>query len=294
METVETCPICASTAHAFAFHATDNTVTHEQFSVQRCINCSFLFTSPRPTQASIGAYYLSENYISHVETARGLQDRMYHLVRKRALKGKHRLIAKYAPTGSVLDVGCGTGDFLAYMADHKYTVQGVEVSSDARNVATKKRLEVSADLETIPNGGNVNIITLWHVLEHVPYPHATLRQLNAKCASGGLLLIAVPDHESWDSQHYGADWAAWDVPRHLSHFRQQDVHNLLKQTGFQLLETKPMWFDAPYVSMLSERNKGKGNMVSMLKGWMIGLWSNSISLISDRPTSSTLYVARKV
>ena len=293
METIDSCPLCAGKEVSFAFHAVDNTVTHEQFSVHLCKNCSFLFTSPRPEQGAIGAYYLSNNYISHAETAHGLKERVYHFVRKRALKGKYKLMTRYAPRGTLLDVGCGTGDFLAYMAEQNYTVQGVEVSSDARNIAIKKNLRVSAQLDTLPDGDIFNIITLWHVLEHVPSPLDTLLQLHARCANGGLLLIAVPDHESWDAQHYGANWAAWDVPRHLSHFRRQDVQNLLKQTGFELLETKSMWFDAPYVSMLSELNKGHGNMVSMLKGWTIGLWSNITSLISGRPTSSTLYVARK-
>lgn len=293
METVANCPLCASKELSFAFHAVDNTVTHEQFSVHLCANCSFLFTSPRPEQDSIGAYYLSNNYISHTETAQGLQDRVYHFVRKRALKGKYKLVARYAPGGALLDVGCGTGDFLAYMAEHNYAVQGVEVSSDARKITAKKNLRVAAHLDTLPDNGTFNIITLWHVLEHVPSPRATLLQLHTRCATGALLVIAVPDNESWDAQHYGANWAAWDVPRHLSHFSRQDVKNLLKQTGFELLNIKPMWFDAPYVSMLSEQNNGHGKLVSMLKGWTIGLWSNIISLISDRPTSSTLYVARK-
>lgn len=294
METVANCPVCASEKHQLAFKAKDQTVGNEQFSVQRCSECGFLFTSPRPDQSRIGAYYISDNYISHIENAQGFKDRIYHWVRKRAIQGKHKLIAKYQPTGKLLDVGCGTGDFLAYMAEQNYAAQGVEVSGDARKIATSKGLQLTAELGGIPAQAQFNAITLWHVLEHVPNPRATLNDLNARCASGGVLIIAVPDNESRDAQHYGPSWAAWDVPRHLSHFRRRDVENLLKQTGFQLLEIKPMWLDAPYVSMLSEQHTGAGNLLSMVKGWTIGVWSNAIAASSKRPTSSSLFVARKL
>ena len=294
METVVKCPVCASQKHILAFKAEDHTVSNQQFSVQRCADCGFLFTSPRPEPSKIGTYYVSDNYISHVEAANGFKDHVYHWVRKRAIQGKHKLIAKYHATGKLLDVGCGTGDFLAFMAKQHFDAQGVEVSTEARKIATAKGLPVFPDLESVSALAQFNAITLWHVLEHVPDPQTTLHQLNARCAPGGVLVIAVPDNESRDAQHYGRNWAAWDVPRHLSHFRRKDVENLLKQTGFQLLEIKSMWFDAPYVSMLSEQHNGTGNLLSVIKGWTVGLWSNTIAALSNQPTSSSLFVARKL
>ena len=113
-------------------------------------------------------------------------------------------------------------------------------------------------------------------------------------ANKGVLIIAVPDRSSWDAQHYGPHWAAWDVPRHLSHFRQKDIHTLLLEHGFTLLETKRMWMDAYYIAMLSEQYKGLGKLSSLIKGFAMGKWSNFLSLINGRPTSSTLYIAKKL
>jgi len=293
METVDHCPVCGSPNSSVALTAEDHTVSHTVFSIRRCADCGFQFTSPRPKQDRIGEYYLSENYISHAEKPTGPKDRIYHWVRKRAIRNKHKLIARFQPAGMALDVGCGTGNFLAYLATKGYSAQGVEVSPEARKIAASKGVPVFPQLTDIPAVAQFNVISLWHVLEHVADPRETLNQLFEKCSKGGLLVIAVPDNESWDCQHYGPKWAAWDVPRHLSHFRQQDVHKLLKEAGFEPLETKPMWFDAPYVSMLSEQYLGAGPVGSMVKGAAWGLWSNMVSLVSNSPSSSSLFLAKK-
>lgn len=293
METVDQCPICQSKISTVALTAIDHTVSQERFDIRKCDGCGFHFTSPRPDRENIGKYYLSEDYISHAANATSLKDRIYHTVRRRAIKGKHKLIADHHSAGSVLDVGCGTGDFLAYLKNQGYATQGVEVSAPARSLAEAKGLSVAERLEAIPTDAQFQVITLWHVLEHVPNPKHTLDQLHARCADDALLVIAVPDHDSWDCTHYGAKWAAWDVPRHLSHFRREDMMRLFQKTGFELIETKKMWYDAPYVSMLSEQYRGSGSLGSLIKGTLFGTWSNMTTLTSGRPTSSSLYLARK-
>ncbi len=293
METTPQCNVCQGTDWTTALTAVDHTVSNESFTIQRCNACSFQFTSPRPTPDSIGKYYLSTNYISHAESAHGLKDHIYHIIRKHTIHRKHKLIAKYHPQGSLLDVGCGTGDFLAHLRTQGYKVQGVELSSDARRIASNKGLTVYTSLNDLPNNNQFDNITLWHVLEHVPDPKETLKQLFALAMPGATLAIAVPDRESWDCQHYGPIWAAWDVPRHLFHFRRRDMKRLLMESGFELIQIKHMWFDAPYVSMLSEQYKGANPVGAILKGTAIGLWSNIVALLSNRPTSSSLFLAQK-
>ena len=293
METVEICPVCRSTTSTVALTATDHTVSQEYFDIRKCDGCGFHFTSPRPEQNSIGKYYLSENYISHVAKATSLKDRIYHRVRRRAIRHKHKLISGYHSSGAVLDVGCGTGDFLAFLQEKGYSAAGVEVSPNARTLAEAKGLKVADKLNDIPAQAQFQVITLWHVLEHVPDPRHTLEQLYARCTEDALLVIAVPDHDSWDCKHYGVKWAAWDVPRHLSHFRRADMKRLLQETGFEPIATKHMWFDAPYVSMLSEQYRGAGPEGSLLKGALFGLWSNVVAWTFGRPTSSSLYLARR-
>jgi 2-polyprenyl-3-methyl-5-hydroxy-6-metoxy-1,4-benzoquinol methylase len=293
MEQVANCPVCESPDIRASFFAEDHTVSHESFTIQRCVACGFQFTSPRPRQDEIATYYQSENYISHVEKAHGFKDRIYHAVRNRAIRSKYKLIAQYQPQGRALDVGCGTGDFLAYLHARGYAAKGVEVSPAARNIAAAKGVAVHASLDDLPRTSAFEVITLWHVLEHVADPRLTLDQLHDLLMPGGLLVVAVPDNESWDCRYYGERWAAWDVPRHLSHFRRKDLRRLIASARLELASIRKMWFDAPYVAMLSEQYRGNGPILSFLKGACLGTWSNMISLVGGRPTSSSLFVIRK-
>jgi 2-polyprenyl-3-methyl-5-hydroxy-6-metoxy-1,4-benzoquinol methylase len=293
-ETLEQCPICGGRAFTPSLAPTDHTVSKKQFQLTDCTACGARFTNPRPTPAEIGKYYASEDYISHTNTSRGLQDRIYQWVRKRAIRNKHQLIAQHHPQGSILDVGCGTGEFLGFLKSKGYQTQGVEPSLTAREQAIRNHaLEIMPELDQVAAHEQFNVITLWHVLEHVHDVRETLRKLHARLQTGGSLVIAVPDRDSWDAGFYGKDWAAYDVPRHLSHFRRRDMHRLLREQGFIVQRTKGMWFDAPYVCMLSEKHKGAGPLRALGIGALVGAVSNLVAALTPRPTSSSLYVASK-
>jgi hypothetical protein len=154
-------------------------------------------------------------------------------------------------------------------------------------------IEVLPVIDAVPAHEQFHVITMWHVLEHVPDPRRTLKKLYSLLADRSFLIIAVPDHESWDAQHYGKDWAAYDVPRHLLHFRRQDIRTLLQEHGFTLLKVRSMWMDALYIAMLSQRYRGSGAVMALVLGGLLGSWSNLVALLGDRPTSSTLYIAQK-
>lgn len=259
-----------------------------------CAECGFRFTNPRPAQNDRGRYYQGVAYISHSNAAVSLQDKLYQLTRRLTLRWKFTIIHKLQPHGKVLDVGCGTGEFLAYLMSRGYLVQGVEPSLSAREQAIAKHaFSTLPALEQIPAHEQFQVVTLWHVLEHLPDLRTTFKRLFALLADRGLLVIAVPDRGSWDAQHYGSDWAAWDVPRHFSHFRQEDLHLLLREHGFELVKTHRMWMDAPYICMLSESYRGASKPWALVKGGVLGVWSNLHSAFTGRPTSSSLYIARK-
>lgn len=293
LEEVGSCLLCGASSSVPDLQVTDHTVSKDVFSIQRCPSCGFRYTSPRPDQDHIGTYYLSADYVSHAAEAVHFRDRIYRWVRRFAIRQKHQLIAQHQPHGVALDMGCGTGDFPAYLARHGYTAYGVEVSDQARRIARAKGLPVAASLAALSAELRFDLITLWHVLEHVEDPRTVLSELHDKAQPGALLVIAVPDSESWDCAHYGADWAAWDVPRHFWHFRRSDLHRLLRETGFELLDTRRMWFDAFYVGMLSEQYRGAGPLRSLITGGFTGLWSNAVAFFGKRPTSSSLFIARK-
>ncbi|MEZ4757649.1 MAG: methyltransferase domain-containing protein [Flavobacteriales bacterium] len=293
-ETLPHCPICRSTTFRPGVTIKDHSITQESFQVVACSSCGFTFTNPRPLANELDRYYASDDYISHSNRSRGLKEHLYQLARRRAIRGKHNLIARYHPNGRVLDIGCGTGQFLAYLASRGYLVQGVEPSTTAREQAIREHaLAVVPAITGIIAQENFQVATLWHVLEHVPDLRATFKRLYALLAKGGLLVIAVPDRESWDATHYGTDWAAWDVPRHLSHFRRDDLKTLLREHGFELLEIRRMWLDAYYIALLSEGYRGRSALLAFPLAVLKGTWSNLLALLGSRPTSSSLYVARK-
>lgn len=294
METLPNCPICASPDLAPEGEVKDHHLSQEVFRLTSCSACGFLFTNPRPKQDEIGRYYASENYISHSHTATSLSDRLYRFARSLALRKKHRLVALYKPQGRLLDVGCGTGSFLGYMKGRGYDVAGVEPSQKARAIAEQASPgRTFSTMAEVDRRSPFEVVTLWHVLEHLPDLPSAFREFNSLLRSGGELFIAVPDRTSWDRSHYGALWAALDVPRHLSHFRPKDIETLMEQHGFKLVSTRRMWFDAPYICMLCERYRGRGPVVSLVLGIIKGTWSNLVAIATGRSTSSTLFIGRK-
>lgn len=264
------CPVCQGKNIAFKLKAEDYTVSHQLFEIWQCSQCNARFTQGIPSPDAIGQYYQSEDYISHTETKSGLINRMYHSVRKITLRSKQNWVKSSVGLkhGSILDVGCGTGSFLSYMKQIGWDITGLEPDAGARQVAKQLyQLDIQPidELFTLP-AASFDVITLWHVLEHVHGLHAYMEQLHRLLKPGGSLLIAVPNYTSLDAAHYGKYWAAYDVPRHLYHFSPQSMQWLLEKHHFKLHKKHPMVFDSFYVSLLSEKYKsGKSRLLS--GGW---------------------------
>ncbi|MBV6404084.1 MAG: Ubiquinone biosynthesis O-methyltransferase [Flavobacteriales bacterium] len=293
-DTLVRCPLCTGTDLPVTLEVKDHSISHEHFTLVDCRACGFRFTNPRPAPQHLGRYYESASYISHSNSHHSLTDRLYQLARRWALSRKHALVARFRSNGRVLDVGCGTGEFLGYLKRKGYLVTGVEPSLKAREQAIANHaIQVYPDLDQVPGSEQLHIATLWHVLEHVPDLRSTLKRLFALLAKDGLLVIAVPDRESWDAAYYGTDWAAYDVPRHLSHFRRRDLQRLVAEHGFEPVAVRRLWLDAPYIALLSERYRGRGTAGALLRGLAIGTWSNLVSAFSDKPTSSSLFLFKK-
>jgi SAM-dependent methyltransferase len=190
--------------------------------------------------------------------------------------------------GCLLDYGAGTGDFLSEAKQIGWQVYGIEPNDGARNLAGKKGIDLVAERSELGTK-KFEVITLWHVLEHIHDLDSTLDYLYDHLADSGLLVIAVPNYRSWDAQHYGSDWAAYDVPRHLWHFSKNSMEVLFKD-GLELIDIRPMKLDAFYVSLLSERYR-KNKF-----GWPAAIWSGIRSNSYGRrhhEYSSHIYCYRK-
>lgn len=291
----DSCPNCRSKDINYVISTKDYTVSSEQFEIWECKNCTLRFTQNVPDNVAIGKYYQSEKYISHSDTSTGLINNLYHRVRKHTLIQKRNLIegATGKKSGNILDVGAGTGAFLHTMKLSNWNTTGIEPDETAREKA-KELYGIS--LENPDNFSNFSpenfeVITLWHVLEHVHDLHQYIFQLKKLLAPDGKIFIAVPNYTSADAKIYREFWAAYDVPRHLYHFSPKSMKDLLNSYGLKVDAIRPMWYDSVYVSMLSEQYKtGKSHP---LKAFINGCYSNLLTFFDKRKCSSVIYIVSK-
>lgn len=285
------CPICKNKTLQFLTRCTDFTVSHETFEIHQCTNCTLGITTPRPNTNKLGQYYQSEGYVSHSGKTSGGIGSIYKLARKFTLNWKRSTIQKLKKEGSILDFGCGTGEFLHAMQNSGWSITGVEPSDLARSKAVNLTKQHIHNTLEVPN--YFDVITAWHVVEHVPDLAETVLKLKSCLKKDGILFIAVPNFQSPDGNSYKENWAGFDVPRHLWHFSKKSMNALLESAGLKLIDTLPMKLDSYYVSLLSEKykNNNKFSITCLVKAFFEGLRSN-LSAKRDTNHSSLIYIAK--
>ncbi len=292
---VEVCPVCGKTDFVDFIECVDFYASQEKYSLQKCVSCGFVFTQLFPSENEIGRYYEVQDYVSHTDTKKGIVNYIYHYARGYMLNRKAELVKKESgiSTGRLLDYGCGTGYFLNSVTNSGWSAIGLEKSSQARSLAVSKfSLDVfdPAKIETLAKN-SFDVITLWHVMEHIENLNEMLVRFNALLKPGGKLIVAVPNCKSYDAMHYHEYWAAYDVPRHLWHFDIETVKCLMQKNGFELMKTMPMPLDAFYISMLSEKYK-KGSL-AFVRGMLVGAVAFLSALGDKSKSSSIIYVLKK-
>jgi len=278
----------------------DHSVSGEEFELIQNSEYGFLETAPQPSSDKLPDYYESEDYISHTDSQRNLFEKAYHLVRQISLKKKLNLINSFSfgqaqcntsKEKNLLDIGCGTGGFLQTAKQNNWIVSGIEPNEKAREIANKKTSNSVFKTEQLLKfeSNSFDVITLWHVLEHLPNLEHHISIFKRLLKPNGTLIIAVPNYKSYDAKHYKQFWAAYDVPRHLWHFNKASISKLVSKQSFKVEKVKPMCFDSFYVSMLSE--KYKSGKMNPIKGFCIGLLSN-LKSISTKEASSLIYIIK--
>jgi len=293
MEHLQKCPLCDKVNLIEYIQCKDHLLSQNIFTIQKCQSCGFLFTNPRPDINEIKSYYKSDQYISHSNTRKGLINKIYHLVRSRNHVVKYELIRQYKNAGKILDVGCATGEFLAFMQKKGWDSQGVEPDPNARQYAQKQyNLKIIPEEKfiNIPDG-MFDVVTLWHVLEHVHDLDQRMKELYRVLKNDGLLIIAVPNSKSFDAGFFGTFWAGYDLPRHLYHFNKELIDLLCDKHHFQINDIIPMKYDAYYISLLSERYKTQKN--NYIKAFIRGMRSNIQARKNDNNYSSLIFTLKK-
>jgi 2-polyprenyl-3-methyl-5-hydroxy-6-metoxy-1,4-benzoquinol methylase len=289
------CPVCGGSNITNHKVVLDHSVSHESFVITICDSCQFQFTNPRPTEEEIGKYYQSEDYISHNDKGNSPVNLVYKLARNFAIKSKNQLINSISKNakGRILDFGCGTGTFLTAMKKDGWTIEGVETNIKARQIAeeaTKQDIYKNLSSLNIKNK-KFNVITLWHVLEHIHQLNDTIATLKSLLKEKGVIIIAVPNISSYDQNLYQEKWAAYDVPRHLYHFNTDSMKTLMLKHGLKVKKVYPMKLDAYYISLLSEKYKTDKN--KYIKALLNGYRSNTYASNNDNNYSSLIFKIKK-
>lgn len=271
---MNTCPWCCTPSEKPYLKVEDYFLTHEQFDLIECEHCHLLFTVPRPAPDQIGAYYQSEEYYSHQENTKGFIPKVYEMVKSVNIKNKLHIALKQSKDASVLDIGCGVGDFLWHAQKRGCKVTGIEPSDDAKAIAEKRLgfrpLDPSQSQE-LPSA-SFDVITMWHVLEHVDDLKSQISELSRLLKPGGRLVLALPNFKSYDAVYYKDKWAAWDVPRHLNHFCKDSIKAIFSETDLEITEIQRLKWDSYYISFLSE--KYLNHSIPLIRGVLRGFRSN--------------------
>ncbi|WP_284651030.1 class I SAM-dependent methyltransferase [Flavobacterium terrisoli] len=266
----------------------DYSVSKEIFELHHNPEYDLLITFPKPSLEKLPSYYESDDYISHTDGKRSLFERAYHLIKGIALKNKLKLINAQSPNGKLLDIGAGTGDFLVVAKKDGWNITGIEPNAKAKGIAINKGVTFAESLAELENN-SFDVITMWHVLEHVPNLDEYISELKRLIKPSGTIVIAVPNFKSFDANYYGKYWAAFDVPRHIWHFSKTTIEKLFSEKGMKLVEVLPMKFDSFYVSLLSEKYKsGKMNFV---RAFFVG-WKSNLSGNKTKEYSSHIYIIK--
>lgn len=268
---------------------TDHFLTKEVFEVKENNKYKGVLETQNIPE-NLDKYYESNKYLSHSKD-NSLKSKIYQYIQKLNEKYKLKIISKYKTTGKILDYGCGDGSFLNFMKNNNFSIIGYEPNLKASNTAIYKigKENIINNLEDIKDN-SLDIITLWHVLEHIYNPEDILTNLQKKLKKEGIIIIAVPNYKSYDAKYYKENWAAWDVPRHIYHYSREGAINFFRLNQFDVLATYPLPFDSFYISLISE-NYSK-NLFGILRFTFIGALSN-IKAMKNKNYSSIIYILKK-
>ncbi len=291
MITHKNCPVCGSENISEFLKTKDYFFTGEEYSLYKCSGCEIVFTNPRPGDDELWKYYKTENYLSHNAKSLSPVSLLYRFVRNINVNKKYRLVTKYVSKGKILDIGSGTGELLKKFKDEGWDTKGIEPDNDARSFAKNEYSLDISDLDELEklNNASFDVITMWHVLEHVPDPNQRIETVKRLLKPEGILVIAVPNIDSKDFLYYKKFWAGLDVPRHLYHFSSNSISNLISKYGLKIVEEIPMKFDSMYVSWLSE--KYKNSALPFFKGVLKGIGFNK-NARKDGQYSSKIFVIK--
>jgi 2-polyprenyl-3-methyl-5-hydroxy-6-metoxy-1,4-benzoquinol methylase len=295
MTETHSCLVCGNTDFREFLTAKDSLVSGEDFVLKKCNACGFVFTSGPPDEKDIPVYYISKDYIAHSDRRQSLTEYAYHFARNFMLRKKYRLVREVCgrKTGTLLDIGSGTGYFVDFMNSKGWNSTGVEIDDQARKYSIERFAIKAVSPSEIAGiaSGSADCITFWHVLEHLLSPVRWMNEVNRIMKDNGRCIIALPNIKSADAEWFGNEWAALDVPRHLWHFSPETLKHFIQNQGFACLEIRPLPLDIYYISTLTYKNRRV--KLPLLRGVITGMLLNIRNHQKVNRASSLIYVISK-
>jgi 2-polyprenyl-3-methyl-5-hydroxy-6-metoxy-1,4-benzoquinol methylase len=239
------CPSCGSLQMLYLFSGSDKLCgLPGEFYCYECRHCGLITSFPRLNHREIKLYYPNDYYgrpgvLKPPKERKDLKSWWFW----REIKKKNLAITKYRGGGRLLDIGCSTGNFLYGMSlTGSWELYGLEPNPHAVDyIRTWYKFPVA--LGTLEDAhlpsSYFDVITMWHVLEHMPDPRNSLLTVKELLKPDGLLVVEVPNPESIDAKIFGSAWAGYDIPRHYHSFPAHTLREIALLSGYKVLEVKP-------------------------------------------------------
>ena len=231
------CPVCLNPVTAPALVGTDFLFesTSKTFTLYSCEACRCLFLHPMPDRGEIEGFYPAD-YWWNARRSGGLK-KLESVYRKLALRDHVAFITKAAGNRSVdvLDVGCGSGTLLGLLKHRGFRVTGLDFSAEAAAIAKAENgvdVAVGSLEEAHFPAESFDVVTLFHVMEHVTNPRLVLAEVSRVLKPNGVAILQVPNIESWQFKIFGARWYGLDIPRHVIDYSRNSMLKLLADSGF--------------------------------------------------------------
>jgi len=245
------CIICGSSKSDSFLHIRDRLDQDSGlFRLVQC-ECGFIYLNPRPGTAEISAYYTSTDYDPHKSDKKSIQDILYRWVQNWALGWKYRKIRSWHTSGNLADIGGGQGEFCSYFRDRGWRVTLQDTSPTALYTAAERGLDTVETLDDLRSRGPFQVITMWHALEHIHHVDRLFHVIDDILAPDGILVLAVPNHNAPERPYFKESWAPYEAPRHLYHFTQRTLTDLLEKYGYESIQEFGLLQDTPYNILLS-------------------------------------------
>ncbi len=240
MNTVN-CPSCGSASSKELFRARDYVLSEQkEYRVVECSNCHLAFLNPQPTEEELKRFYPWEYFHPPEDKVRAATPSFMML-------DKVKETMRFKKKGMLLDIGCGQGGFLQQMQRQGFEVHGLDLSPTACQLASEKVGKdniFEGDLFSVNLAERCyDVVTLWHVIEHLSNPVKALRRIRALLKDDGLLVICCPDFSSWLRLIFKGSWYPLQVPYHLCHFTPRTMSKVLKVAGYRMKRQKKHFVD---------------------------------------------------